>query len=77
VKTQIHLITTHTQTGQLPVNNSSTVDIQHNMHKKPRLTVTTQISWLGLRVGSQLALSLHSSAKLGELVLSMIMITAP
>jgi len=29
--------------------------------------VTVQVGWLSLRVGSQLALSLHSSNELGEL----------
>ena len=29
--------------------------------------LTVQVDWLGLRVGGQLALSLHSSNELGEL----------
>jgi len=36
--------------------------------------LTVQVGWLGLRVGGHLALSLHSSNKLGELSLLVVVV---
>jgi len=39
--------------------------------------LTSQVVWLGLRVGAHLALSLHSSNELGELSHGLAMMMAP